>query len=205
MVYGNIVDLPFGACCQYTATWFSTTYINSSIMDCFALEVEEAWWAAVHEVAKSRTQLNDFSFTFHFHALEKEMATHSSVLAWRIPGMGEPGRRPSMGSHRVGHDWSDLATAAAAAEVLAEFQANFPVVHIRYLQYLWDTDFCVNVELVRKEIILVDYPLQIQLFAYMLVSASYFIRDISFFLNSFVFWFSESLFVLLTTSSVFLF
>ena len=68
-----------------------------------------AWWAAVHEVAKSRTWLSDYTFTFHFHALEKEMATHSSVLAWRIPGTGEPGRRPSMGSHRVGHDWSDLA------------------------------------------------------------------------------------------------
>ena len=63
-----------------------------------------AWWAAVHGVAKSRTQLNDFTFTFHFHALEKEMATHSSVLAWRIPGTGEPGGLPSMGSHRVGHD-----------------------------------------------------------------------------------------------------
>ena len=72
-----------------------------------------AWWAAVHEVAKSRTRLSDFTFTFHFHALEKEMATHSSVLAWRIPGTEEPGRRPSMGSHRVGHDWSDLAVAAA--------------------------------------------------------------------------------------------
>ena len=63
-----------------------------------------AWWAAVHEVAKSRTQLSDFTFTFHFHALEKEMATHSSVLAGRIPGMGEPGGLPSLGSHRVGHD-----------------------------------------------------------------------------------------------------
>ena len=63
-----------------------------------------AWWAAVHEVTKSRTQLSDFTFTFHFHAWEKEMATHSSVLAWRIPGTGEPGRRSSMGSHRVGHD-----------------------------------------------------------------------------------------------------
>ena len=57
-----------------------------------------AWWAAVHGVANSRTQLNDFTFTFHFHALEKEMATHSSVLAWRIPGTGEPGGLPSMGS-----------------------------------------------------------------------------------------------------------
>ena len=72
-----------------------------------------AWKAAVHGVAEDWTWLSNFTFTFHFHALEKEMATHSSVLAWRIPGMGEPGGLPSMGSHRVGHDWSDLATAAA--------------------------------------------------------------------------------------------
>ena len=63
-----------------------------------------AWKAAVHGVSKSRTLLSDFPVTFHFHALEKEMATHSSVLAWRIPGTGEPGGLPSMGSHRVGHD-----------------------------------------------------------------------------------------------------
>ena len=63
-----------------------------------------AWWAAVHGAAKSRTPLSDFSFTFHVHALEKEMATHSSVLAWRILGTEEPGELPSMGSHRVGHD-----------------------------------------------------------------------------------------------------
>ena len=63
-----------------------------------------AWWAAVHGVAKSRTRLSNFTFPFHFHALEKEMATQFSVLAWRIPGMGEPGGLPSMGSHRVGHD-----------------------------------------------------------------------------------------------------
>jgi len=63
-----------------------------------------AWWAAVRGVAKSRSGLNDFTFTFHFHALEKEMATHSSVLAWRIPGTGEPGGLPSVGSHRVWHD-----------------------------------------------------------------------------------------------------
>ena len=63
-----------------------------------------AWWAAVHGVAKSHTRLKKFTFTFYFHALEKEMATHSSVLAWRIPGTGEPGGLPSMGSHRVGHD-----------------------------------------------------------------------------------------------------
>ena len=62
------------------------------------------WWAAGHGVAKGRTRLSDIPFTFHFHALEKEMATHSSVLAWRIPGTGEPGGLPSLGSHRVGHD-----------------------------------------------------------------------------------------------------
>ena len=63
-----------------------------------------AWWAAVHGVAKSWTQLSNFTFTFHFHALEKEMATHSSILAWRIPGTAEPGGLPSMGLHRVRHD-----------------------------------------------------------------------------------------------------
>ena len=63
-----------------------------------------AWKAAVRGVTKSRIQLSSFTFTFHFHVLEKEMATHSSVLAWRIPGMGEPGGLPSMGSHRAGHD-----------------------------------------------------------------------------------------------------
>ena len=76
-----------------------------------------AWWAAVHGVAESWIRLSDFTFTFHFHALEKEMATHSSVLAWRIPGMGEPQGLPSLGSHRVGHDWSDLAAAAATEDL----------------------------------------------------------------------------------------
>ena len=71
----------------------------------------------------SRTQLRDFTFTFHFHALEKEMATHSSVLAWKIPGTGEPGGLPSMGSHRVGHDWSDLA-AHASKVILKILQAR---------------------------------------------------------------------------------
>ena len=75
-----------------------------------------AWWAAVHGVVKSRTRLRDFPFTFHFHALEKEMATHSIVLAWRILGTGEPGGLPSMGSHRVGHDWSDLAAMLTRAQ-----------------------------------------------------------------------------------------
>jgi len=74
-----------------------------------------AWWASVYGVAQSQTPLSDFTFTFHSHALEKKMATHSSVLAWRIPGTGDPGGLPSMGSHRVRHDWSELAAAAAAS------------------------------------------------------------------------------------------
>ena len=71
-----------------------------------------AWWAAVHGVARSQTQLSDFTFTFHFHALEKKMATHCSVLAWRIPGTGEPGGLPSLGSYRVRH------LAAAVSELI---------------------------------------------------------------------------------------
>ena len=85
-----------------------------------------AWWAAVHGVSKTQTLLSDFTFTFHFHALEKEMATHSSVLAWKISGMGEPGGLPSTGSHSVGHDWSDAAAAAAAVTI-------FPLpTHLRF-------------------------------------------------------------------------
>ena len=75
-----------------------------------------AWWAAVHGVAKS--WLSNFTFTFHFHALEKKMAIRSSILAWRIPGMGEPGGLLSMGSHSVGHDWSDLAAARGIRYIL---------------------------------------------------------------------------------------
>ena len=63
-----------------------------------------AWWTTVHAVAGSRTRLSDFTFMFHFHALEEKMAAHSGILAWRIPGTAEPGGLPSMGSHRVGHD-----------------------------------------------------------------------------------------------------
>ena len=89
-------------CCQGNGTPLQYSCLENP-MD------EGAWWAAVHG-----RRLSYFTFTFHFHALEKEMATHSSVLAWRIPGTGEPGGLPSMGLHRVGHDWSDLAAVAAA-------------------------------------------------------------------------------------------
>ena len=98
-----------------------------------------AWWAAVHGVRKSRTRLSDFTFTFHFHALEKEMAAHSSVLAWRIPGMREPGGLPSLGSHRIGHDWSDLAEVAAAIVLtLKLFDFIFKYVQI--------TSYCLWIE-----------------------------------------------------------
>ena len=84
-----------------------------------------AWKATVHGVAESQTQLSDLTFTFHFPAVEKEMATHSSVLAWRIPGTAEPGGLLSMGSHRVRHDWSDLVAAAAARkETVRERDVN---------------------------------------------------------------------------------
>ena len=110
---------------------FSKTviFLTSSIKDrSLALGIK---LSKTHEIStrsnfKSRTWLSDFTFTFHFHALEKEMATHSSVLTWKIPGTGEPGGLRSMGSHRVGHDWSNLA-AAAAATAAAIHCMGFPV------------------------------------------------------------------------------
>ena len=98
--------------------WFAIPFSSGSILSEFSTMTRPSWMAlhgvahsfteldkaVVHGVAKSRTRLSDFTFTFHFNALEKEMTTHSSVLAWRIPRMGEPGGLPSIGSHRVGHD-----------------------------------------------------------------------------------------------------
>ena len=92
-----------------------------------------AWWAAVHGVSKSRTRLSNFTFTFHFHALKKEMATHSSVLAWRIPGTGEPGGLPFMGSHRVGHNWSDLAALLGYLKNNPDSSSSIPLCVCIYI------------------------------------------------------------------------
>ena len=89
-----------------------------------------AWKATVHGVAEGWIRLSDFTFTFHFHALEKEMATRSSVLAWRIPGTGEPGGLPSMGSHRVGHDWSDSSSSSRKWKSLS---------HVRLFTTEWNS------------------------------------------------------------------
>ena len=102
-----------------------------------------ASWAAVHGVAKSQTRLSDFTFTFHFHALEKEMATHSSVLGWRIPRAGEPGGLLSVGSHRVRYDWSDLAAAAPAQRDTFQVTVFLRTLlvnqqkHLSHLESLW--------------------------------------------------------------------
>ena len=106
--------------CGYYMNWnvVSTTHMVVAQYMHFSLlrkGKRGAWWAAVHGVARSQTRLTDFTLTSHFHALEEEMATHSSVLAWRIPWTEEPGGLLSMGSHRVRHEWSDLAAAAAAS------------------------------------------------------------------------------------------
>ena len=121
-IYWNIKALqhlsiqnPPGTCLEGYA--FACREGNGTPLQYFCLEDPMdggAWRAAVHGVAKSQAWLSNFTFTFHFHSLEKEMATHSSILAWRIPGMGEPSGLLSMGSHRVGHDWSDLTAAATA-------------------------------------------------------------------------------------------
>ena len=105
-----------------------------------------AWKAAVHGVAKSQTRLSDFTFTIHFPALEKEMATHSSVLAWRIPGTGEPGGLPSMGLHRVRHHWSDLAAAPAEEkkEWTGSAQGLFQAVKLLPVLLWWWTHVIID-------------------------------------------------------------
>jgi len=119
-IFYTLIMLSFYRCLQLTNGEGDGTPLQYS---CLENPTDRgAWWAAVHGVAKSRTQLSDFTFTFHFHTLEKEMATHSSVLAWRIPGTEEPSGLPSMGSHRVGHDWSDLAAAQLTKHWNVQFQ-----------------------------------------------------------------------------------
>ena len=97
-----------------------------------------AWWAAVHGVTRSWARLSSFTFTFHFHALEKEMATHSSVLAWRIPGTGEPGGLPS-----IGYNWSDLAAVAewsSSSHIHEPFSPSVPLFRIlrNFLQFSYE-------------------------------------------------------------------
>ena len=129
-------------------TCLSVGLIVLNLLICFESLQKRSWGggagkAAVHGVTEGQTWLSDFTFTFYFHALEKEMATHSSVLAWRIPGTGEPGGLPSMGSCRVGHDWSDLA--AAAAEWLAsQFEGHGS--HF-WQTILWDSHALEHVSL----------------------------------------------------------
>ena len=106
-----------------------------------------AWKAAVHGVTEGRTRLSDF--TFHFHALQKEMATHSSVLAWRIPGTGEPGGLLSLGSQRVRHDWTDLAAAAAdgfTGEFHQMFREQITTIFLPIHKPFPNTDFWVQVK-----------------------------------------------------------
>ena len=97
---------------------------HSSALACKIPWMGQPGGPAVHGVAKSRTRLSDFTFTFHFHALEKEMATHSSVLGWRILGTGEPGGLPSTGPHRLEHNWSNLAAAAAVLILSEDFDVS---------------------------------------------------------------------------------
>ena len=104
-MYNGILAIKENEIMPYVVIWFGEGNGTPLQYSCLENPMDGGiWWAAVHGVAKSRTQLSNFTFTFHFHALEKAMATHSSVLAWRIPGTGEPDGLLSMGSHRVGHN-----------------------------------------------------------------------------------------------------
>ena len=122
--------------CNHVNKWTLPNYLVLGSLAVFLITIEffSVWNNFFHEphqvsnspaetkyLLRSQIGLRDFTFTFHFHALRKEMATHSSVLAWRIPGTGEPGGLSSMGSHRVGHDWSDLAAARSLTSILSIF------------------------------------------------------------------------------------
>ena len=128
----------------FSAIWMDLEIINGTPLQYSCLENPMdggAWGAAVHGVARSQTWLSNFTFTFHFHALEKEMATYSSVLPWRIPGIGEAGGLPSLESHRVGHDWSDLAAAAAEIIILSKVrQRQIP----HDIIYMWNIKYDTN-------------------------------------------------------------
>ena len=132
-----------GSLVSQSRTWLNRLSSSSSIVENLSLMASHsstlAWkipWTeepgglVVHGVARSRTWLSDFTFTFQFHALEKEMATHSSILAWRTPGMGEPSGLSSLGLHRVGHDWSDLAAAALLSILYIEVWFFWQTCHI---------------------------------------------------------------------------
>ena len=120
-----------------------------------------AWKAAVHGVTKSRTWLSDFTFTFHFHALEKEMATHSSVLAWRIPWSEKPGRLQSTGSQRVGHDWSDLAAAAAGRTKEVNHSLGLNSLHPFFSLLTWRVQFLFSKNISTK--LFLQYPLYLSI------------------------------------------
>ena len=114
------------SCISRWILYWATREANGSPLQYSCLENpmdRRAWWAAVHGVARSQTRLSNFTFTFHFHASEKEMATHSSILAWRIPVTGEPDGLLSVGSHRVGHDWHDLAAAGKPSNYMSCFSS----------------------------------------------------------------------------------
>ena len=137
---------------------FPTQVLNLGLPHCNPLQYSclenpldrGAWCAVVHGVTKSWTQLRDSTLTFYFHALEKEMVTHSSVLAWRIPGTGEPGGLLSMGSHRVGYEWSDLAAAAPTLQAdswLPEPPGKRPPQHTYVCIYIHIIDVYIYIYL----------------------------------------------------------
>ena len=140
-VFGGLCELP--SKCQHLSLLpekamapHSSTLAWKNPMD------RGAWWTTVHGVSKSQTQPSDFTFTFHFHALKKKMATHSSVLSWRIPGTAEPGGLLSMGSLRVGHDWSNLQ------QLTSTLVGNWDIRYCVSLNHLTKYSLCSRSKLV---------------------------------------------------------